>query len=186
MVGEAEQWHWPFVKDYFHFNCFCWLLCLPSIPQISSSVLSGLLTGVGSFPRWGVCCCCCCFLFSLFQLTFRATGIDWFLYPLISFFFGSYFFCSTQFCEVFLPLSESCVLLSAFSQFFLENSSTNRLIFNEFMGIGEPHVLLLCHYLPPAHNWRGSSPRLLVFSPDRKEALRESISCSYYKQSPQP
>lgn len=128
-------------------------------------------------------------LFSFFPFSSSLLGpqvLTWFLYPLISFFLGSSFFRSTQFCEVFLPLSESCVLLSAFSQFFLENSSTNRLIFNEFMGIGEPHVLLLCHYLPPAHNWRGSSPRLLVFSPDRKEALRESISCSYYKQSPQP
>ena len=85
-----------------------------------------------------------CGSFSSFQLPPRQAGPDPLHFSFSILVFPS-FFCPTQFCGFSCSIRVLGSFVS-FQQIFCANSSTYRCIFNVFVGVGEPHVLLLHHH----------------------------------------
>ena len=109
-----------------------------------SLIVWGDLLGWGVFPF---------FPFPTPSQRYRSwTALFFLFYPL---FFLHYFFLPS-FVKFFYPVlwsfSFSIGILASFvciQQIICANSSTYRWIFSEFVGVGEPHVLLLHHHIFP-------------------------------------
>lgn len=139
-LGSAGQWP-TICREPFHFNCF-----IP-VAVFSSNTPKFFLCLSWSPPWWGHFPGCGVFFF-LFPDPAQEHSFlpDLFLLfsPFIFFFLFSY--------TVLWSFPLSIRVLGSFArihQIFWVNSSTNRWILNEFVGVGEPYILLFCcHNFP--------------------------------------
>ena len=138
MVGESRAVTLTVCRELFPFlMALHWLLCSPPIYQCYSSVLAGLLTGVGDFPG------CRGFFFFFFFFFFPSPSQGHRSWPALLLSLSLFFFFLLSY-PLSWRFSFSLGVLGYFvsiQQVLWTNSSTNWWIFHEFMGGRKPHVL---------------------------------------------
>lgn len=142
-LGSAGWWHWPVVEEHFYCNCFILIaVFFSNTPKFFFLCLGSSPHGVWDFPKCGV------FFFFLFLFQLPPMGAGPYLLFFLLLLFLLLSFVLTRFVKFFF-LCRNPGYFGSIQQIFLANTSTNGWIFNEFVGIGELHVLLLhCHLFP--------------------------------------
>ena len=141
LVGVAGRWHCPFVEHCFRFNCFAPIAVFSSNTLEFLPVPAGLLAGVETLKSVGVFPLSSSLLGAQSLTGFISSFLPLFLLSFLSMFllstypFSRSFSCSIRILRPFVSIH----------QIFCVNSSTYRWIFNVFVGVNEPQVLLL-HY----------------------------------------